>query len=138
MIPIVDFNNETTITRPRQDILIVMILQTWQNLIDAIIEYESYTSKGTEGTIHKIKSQAMGLVILIRTTFSKSITLDKKSPYKDIEDFTKKLRSENDTEVFEAINYLEAFLYSKGVLKWDSKEVFDKTNVFESNRRFLG
>ena len=138
----VDFNNDTTITRPRQDIMTFMILQKWQDTIESIQKYNSDISKGREPTLTQISSNGIALLILIRSSITAGITKSKtKTPnftYNNITELERDLTSELDQEVFKAINFIEEFLYQKGVTKWDNRDKVDRTDIFESNKKALG
>jgi hypothetical protein len=114
-----------------------MILQRYQNLLDSVAEYFIVDSKGDYPSLHGLKSNLMSLIMLIRTPLIKGLSGDKDSPYKSFIALKDSIMRGDDDEVFVAIEYVESFLYSKGVTKWDTKKIVDVTNMFETNSEIL-
>ena len=136
----VDFNNETTMTRPRKDVLNFMILQGVQDIMAAYDIYMEKKIKGYESGLPELKAKILTLTnLLLKSSLEKEMKKQKvKGRYTSIEEFRKAIIESDDNEIIEIINYLEGFLYQKDVTKWDTKEVYDRTDIMAMNRRILG
>lgn len=129
-----DFANETTMTRPRKDVVNFMILDTLQKTLEAYQAWEdSEESPFKERTF---KSRLLQLTALIATPLTKKLQSEK--PSKTLTEFRKEIKEANYEQTYPLLDYLEKFLYEKDVTKWDTKEQWDRTNILESNRRTHG
>jgi hypothetical protein len=128
----VDFNEATTMTRPRKDIVNFMILQTLQDTLDSYQLWEE--NKDQPSKEKKLKSNLLKLVTLIRTPLEVRLKKDKK----EIKDFRKEIEEANETTIYILIDLIEQFLYDKDVTKWDTKESVDRKDVWGSKQRYLG
>jgi hypothetical protein len=128
----VDFNEPTTMTRPRRDIVNLMILQTLQDTLDSYQVWEE--NKDQPGRERKFKSNLLKIVALIRTPLAKKLKEEKTT----IKEFRKEIEKANEEKLYEIYDILENFLYDKDVTKWDSKELVDRKDVWGSKQKYLG
>lgn len=125
----VDFNQDSTMTKPRKDIVNFMILQTLQDIIIKQIAWE--TTQNKEGIeFRELKAQLKGILTLITKPISKGIT---QTEYKTIEQLRETITQARPEEIYPIIDYITNFLYDKDVTKWDTKEPHDRTNIIEMN-----
>jgi hypothetical protein len=134
----VNFNESTTMTRPRKDIVNIMILQQLQDILEAIEFLEMKDSKDRSIGLPELKSRLLSLLTLIRTPLDRQLKKDKKPLVKELRKEIYNLEYENKDELYNIIDYIEGFLYDKDVTKWDSKEHEDRTDIFSMNKKVLG
>lgn len=128
----VDFNEATTMTRPRRDIVNFMILQTLQDTLDSYQVWEE--NKDQPGRERKFKSNLLKIVALIKTPLEKKL----KEKDKTVNDLRKDIEKADEKKLYEVYDLLENFLYDKDVTKWDTKEQVDRKDVWGSKQRYLG
>lgn len=128
----VDFNEATTMTRPRRDIVNLMILQILQDTLDSYQAWEE--NKEQPSKERKLKSNLLKLVTLIRTPLEKKL----KEENRTIETFRQEVETGNEKAIYTLLDYIEQFLYDKDVTKWDTKESVDRKDVWGSKQRYLG
>ena len=68
----------------------------------------------------------------------KAIETEKTKTYNNYKEILQDIESENEEQIIHAWHYIDELLYSKGITKGDTREVFDKEDIWESNRRTLG
>jgi hypothetical protein len=134
----VNFNESTTMTRPRKDIVNIMILQELQDILEAITYWELKEGKDRDAGLPELKSKLLSLIILIRTPLERQLTKEKKGTIKELRETIYNIDYENKEELYNIIDYIEQFLYTKDVTKWDTKEQTDRTNIHEMNKKILG
>lgn len=134
MIKRVDFNSETTMTRPRKDVVNFMILDTLQKALETYQTWENHDN--SESREQELKSRLLQLTMLIRTPLAKKLETDQ--PPRTIAQFRNEIKEAQNDDLYPLIDYLEEFLYDKDVTKWDTKEHWDRSNILESNRRIHG
>jgi hypothetical protein len=130
----IDFANETTMTRPRKDIVNFMILDTLQKTLEAYQTWEELNDSQTR--IRELKSRLLQLTTLIISPLNKQLQTEK--PKRTITQFRTQIKDAQQEELYPLLDYLQQFLYDKDVTKWDTKEQWDRTNILESNRRTHG
>lgn len=134
----VNFNDETTMTRPRKDIVNIMILQELQDILEAITFLEMKDDKDRSQGLPELKSKLLSLITLIRTPLETKLQKDKKGTIKELRQAIYSLTYNDKEELYNIIDYIEEFLYNKDVTKWDTKEVYDRTDILDMNKRVLG
>lgn len=138
MINLVNFNDETTMTRPRRDVVNFMILQQLQDLLDIYGKWEIEQEKGTDKVTVELKSQILKMIMLIKTPLDVRMKKDKDSIYIDVNHLREILMSAKSNEIIKIIEYIEQFLYEKDVTKWDTKEAVDRKDIWRTKQRYLG
>lgn len=134
----VNFNDDTTMTRPRKDIVNIMILQELQNLLEAITYFEMRKGKDRENGLPELKSTLLSIITLIRTPLEAKLEKDKKGTIKELRQTIYDIDYDHTEELYEIIDYVEKFLYTKDVTKWDTKEQQDRTDILQMNSKVLG
>jgi hypothetical protein len=138
VINIVNFSDSTTMTRPRKDIVNIMILQQLQDILEALEFLEMKGDKDRDNGLPELKSRLLSLVALIRTPLERQLTKDKKGTITDLRKEIYSVTYEDKEKIYIMLDYIEEFLYNKDVTKWDSKEQTDRTDLLEMNRSVLG
>ena len=125
-------------TRPRKDIVNIMILQQLQYILEAISLYELKEDKERTSGLSELKSMLLSLITLIRTPLERQLKKDKKPGIKELRLAIYNIEYGDKEELYNIIDYIEQFLYDKDVTKWDTKEQADRTDINEMNKRILG
>jgi len=134
----VNFNDQTTMTRPRKDIVNIMILQQLQDILESIEYLEMKDEKDRDTGLPELKSRILALLTLIRTPLERQLEKEKKGTIKDLRKRIYEITYDEKEELYTIIDYIEKFLYDKDVTKWDTKEQYDRTDILDMNRRILG
>jgi len=139
----VDFSDQTTMTRPPKEIVNLMILQRLQDVIQSVEYFELKNGKDRDQGLPELKSQILSLIALIRTPLEKRLKEDKQNNLnvKDIIELRKliyELSYDRKEEVYIIVDYIEQFLYDKDVTKWDTKEKQDRKDVWNTKQKYLG
>jgi len=122
-----DFNNETTITRPRTELLHFMILEARYNLIMHFRKHQVVSSKFQKDNLPEIKASLIEVYNFLFVSMAHSET-----------EFLKKI---NEIEESKDVNDLrkifmefEKFMYMKKVTKFDNWVIYDSTNPESVNK----
>ena len=124
----VDFNNESTITRTPKDILEILIIEKRTYFIDAFEKYNKDRSNNIKASIAVIKSRLFSLFLEIRPSLKKH--LDKK----EFEELEGLLESKESKGLLDAFDIMSEFLYSKKLIMWDSMKQYDPSSAEEENK----
>ena len=129
----VDFNNETTITRPASDILKVTMLQRRYDAINAIAWFDGRKKANLElgeGGLSKVYEPLSAL-------FTDSKQMMKARMKKEEYDYLCLTLKKPDLtflemkEIFDLIDYQ---LYDVGLTKYDTGKRYDSTDIEEENK----
>lgn len=135
MINIVNFNNETTITRPKQDIVTQGILERRQELLDALRDYKKVNIK------RNTQSRASPIFLGCLYSFIQEIEpmLDnewikiKNNPFHSIEDIYAIVENNPEEDVLKVWKFINKFLYTKGIIKTDTRKDLDRADILLMN-----
>ena len=128
----VDFNNETTITRPATDILKMTILQRRYETINALGWYAEKEESGHAQSLgtSKVRSSLLQLFYDCRSMLKNRMKADSFAAMeKNI--LENNVDSQTILELFELI---DTELYSVGLTKFDTGRVYDSTSVEAENK----
>lgn len=126
----VDFNNETTVTRAFDEIVKVVILQ---RRYEAINELETIYKKKysrVQRDLSVLKSKIYSLYIEIKPLIER-----KHKGFKAFQEQINELQNKNEDELAEVLNTLNDILDDSGLTKIDNIIKYDRTNILEANRR---
>jgi hypothetical protein len=132
----VNFNNETTITRPRQDIVNTEILERRQEVLNELREYKKRDiKKGTSTTYASpiFLGCLYTLVQDIEPMLEKDWDKIKNNPFKDIEDIYAIIETSGEDKVIKVWRFINKFLYVKGITKTDTREILDRSDILLMN-----
>lgn len=124
----VNFNNDTTITRPRQDIVNFIILQRRQECIDKLREYtKNILQTDTENPLIEAEFRAYlyALAVEVYEMLRKETPNSKNSKYNNSEQVINDILFGGHNALMEAFKFVEALLYAKGLTKSDIRDVTD-------------
>ena len=132
---------QTVASRPDKWTLNQYLLDLWfKDLLPALGLWEQQKDRGQpDKGFRELKSIMKTIVWAIKSSLDKELESEKQSEtsIKLINNLTDAAPEEPE-EIYKVLERLETFLYKKGVLKWDAKEVQDRTKVWEMNRKFQG
>jgi len=125
----VDFNNNNTVATAPKELLNILIIEHYYYLIDAFEKYDKLEFMGADAPKEIVKSKLYALFRLQKKALEDSL-----KP----EDFQilKNIRNKDEyIDLETAFDILNAWLYTKGLIKVDDRELYDFTDPFEENRR---
>jgi len=128
----VNFNNETTITRPRQDIVNFVILQRRQDCIDKLRDYTQSVLQREDEDIAKeseFRANLYALAIEILDMLEKELIKAKdnegKLIYESADELLIQILEGEKQQLMKAFRIISKLLYVKGLTKSDMKDVTD-------------
>ena len=127
----------TVASRPDKWTLNQYLLDLWfKELLPSLGQWEQYKDKNQpERGIRELKAIMKTILWAIKSSLDTERKNEEKKTIQIIQDLTE---AQTEEEVYRTLEILETFLYKKGVLKWDAKEVYDRTKVWQMNQRFQG
>jgi len=132
----VDFNNETTITRPAIDIERVIVLQRRHDTIEAFEGYNKLILSGAQASDHNFRSRVMSLYIELEASLERHYPEKNKDPeipsYKDLHKWISKDSSSED--LLKGFRFINKFLDKIKLTRLDTQRVYDSTRVETENR----
>lgn len=131
----VDFNNSTIVGKSRTDIVNIIIIQRWSDAIDAIRLFYERKVKGYDKGMVEFQAEMASLYYQIQDIIVNELPKEKEKVYKHQIDILRDIESGDEERVFKAWNYMSRLLYIKGITKIDKKELYDRTRIFDANRR---
>lgn len=137
----VNFQNETTITRPRADVVVFTILERRQDVLNAYKTYKEIGLKAGNSDPRKLGVFQASLIVLaeeIRPMLIDSIKTDIDKEYASYQDIKNDIEGVNEDDVIKAWHYIDSLLYSKKFTQADGREIKDRHDIWGNNRRVLG
>jgi hypothetical protein len=135
------FDPSTMVSKSDKWILNQAILNIWFNqLLPAMQKWEEEKLRGNyDRELNALRSTITTILFSIRSSLDKDFLKNRKEPYNNTRNIIKFLgQTEEENDIYDIIDLIESFLYAKGLTKWDSKEVQDRTEVWKQNQRFQG
>ena len=129
----VDFNAEQTISTPPIDILKVMILQRYDDVLNSISSYYKYNDSGVQAPSYVISARIRTLLYTLKPALDRWINPDTgKLTTKDME---KILDNEDSTieDLFKVFNELCWWLDEKKITRLDNLKVLKDMNPETEN-----
>lgn len=123
----VDFNNDSTITRSAKDILAVLIIEKRTYVIDAIEQYIKDKSRGIHPSISIVKARLHSFYIEILPSIAKSYNDDEHKKLYAL------ITSTNIEDLIKGFNELSNYLYVKKLIMWDSMRQYDPSSAEQEN-----
>jgi hypothetical protein len=125
----VDFNNDTTVGTPPQDLVKILILQARENTHDALEDYHKKMSNGMD----------IGTGILRARLYTWLLKLQAMLKRKDnvkLNDLLKKIDNGNYDNLIEVIAELEDILDKCRLTMIDTRQFYDKIDIEAENTQY--
>ena len=130
------YKPDTTATRPDKWLLNQSLLNIWFNrLLPTLNQWEIKKEKGQDTGLPELKSIITMTYWSIKSSYDKDAIKNKQPTVREI--ISKLKTTDEEEDIYNTIAQLEKFLYEKGVIKWDTKEVYDRTDIIAMNRKNL-
>lgn len=123
----VNFNNETTITRAPKNILEILIIEKRKYFLDALEQYYKDKFNNIQVSNSIIRARLITLFLDIKTSFSRS-----RKP-EEAQELQELVYSKSTDDLLEAFDKINLFLDNKKLLQWDSMRTYDPGSVEEEN-----
>ena len=122
----VDFNNETTISRPADEIVKILILERRQHVFDMLEFHDKKSGVGVDVDIAIVRSRVWALFLQIRATYKRH----KPDEYKRLYALCRGRKIE---ELIRAVEDIDDFLDDLQLTRFDNKVKLGG-NIIERNR----
>jgi hypothetical protein len=130
----VNFNNETTITRPKQDIVTQGILERRQAVLNELTIYKTRDIKtGRTLSLSNFSGNLFSLLQEIEPMLDNAWDTIKQNPYKQIDDMYIFIENNKEEEVIAVFRFINKFLYTKGIIKTDTRKDLDRADILLMN-----
>ena len=141
MIPFKPFNIENVAIPPHL-VLKLLLVEAHDSIINAIEDYYKQISRGNGQGVEHIKSRLISYFFRVKSSLyaneSKRVKkLERENlPIKyNVEQIQEELLTTEDINVLLSIfDYINSFLYNKGVLKFETTIKYDETDAEQSNQ----
>jgi len=128
----VDFNNETTITTSPKNILSIVAIQNWVNIIEAMEKYYTNSFLDVDMDINYIQARILTLYLQFKPSF---LNFYKKQPLiLELFDKLSEEKAKDFKQILEAFDYINLFLYEKKITRLDDSKTYDATDPFAENK----
>lgn len=124
----VDFNNETTITRPASDIVRVLILQRRSDLFDAFETIIKAQNQGVKRDLSLVKARLFTLYLELEAWLKRALK------EKEFIEFHHLISSNNHDDILKAISIINIMLDKIRLIRIDTRQQYDSTRVEIENR----
>jgi len=139
----VDFNSEGTVTTPPSDVLKILILEKRESALEAINLFQVKVFNGRNPRQNYIRASLYALWCELQAMLYNSVATKEKVLIKGAKEVltNKKLKEvldciEQDSKDWKkALEFINAYLYGKGLIKVDSRQHYDKSRVSAINRQ---
>jgi hypothetical protein len=137
----VDFNSEGTVTTAPADVLKILILEKREYVMEALNNYNVVKFRNMNAKNNYIKAGILTLWFELKAMLLNSVTKREKMSIDNREEVLtkelldsvyKKIDSDKWSEAFE---FLNSYLYMKGLTKVDTRSHYDKSRVSAINRQ---
>jgi len=128
----VDFNNEGTISRPPKDIVALIIIEKHYNFLEADEYYSNRTLSGIAERLSSCRSRLRNLFLTCHAMLKRRLTPEQ---YEQLNHVCKDLKHDADApEIMKCFIIIHDQLDKLGLLKLDTRPVYDSTDIEASNK----
>lgn len=119
----------TTVTAPPGDLVKIIILQRHYDLMDSIESYMRFHNRGGGVPIYEIRARLHTLWMHLEGALLREAENNKE----DFEAAEKLLRSDKIDDLLRVVRYLNKWLDTKKLTRFDTRDFFDRTRPELSN-----
>lgn len=123
----VDYNNETTVTRPAADVARIQILERRANVIEAFEFYQKKDANGIHMDLGVIQSRLYGLFLELQAALKRRET----TGYGKV---LNQVKGRKYDDLLEAFLFINEYLDKINLTKIDTNRTYDSTLVAEEDR----
>ena len=128
----VDFNQGETITTAPKDLLKVMILERWNNCIEALESYDRRVGKGFQSDTYELIARLRALYNILSSAMKKDLPA---KDFKAVKDLT---TIEDYNSLLKLYSNLSDWLFDKQLIDVFTGKKYDSTKVeIENNNKGL-
>lgn len=121
----VNFNNETTVTKAKSEILVMIIIELRHYVLQALEQHNENKYRNINVmTDHTVKSRIMTLYYMIRASMKDDI----RDNNKEYTDFKTNIKSNDFDKLISAFEYMEEYLHKNDIINFTSKKNYDPSN----------
>ena len=125
----VNFNNESTVSTSAANIVKILVLQRRADLIEALEGYKKQAYKGLEVDIAPVRARLFSLFIELQGSLKRQLKSEA-----DYIELKRKVESDNEEEMLEAIYYFNEYLDKMRLTRIDTKETYDSGSLESENK----
>jgi hypothetical protein len=128
----VNFENDQTIATAPKQVVNMIVIEHYYNLLSAREHYDELKLQGSPGNIAKLRSRLITLILSQYNAFKRSFGDDPET-WKKLTELLNTKKNKDETEVYEIIFLVLEWLDEKQLIRLDDKIKRDYTNVWEDN-----
>lgn len=131
-----DFQNETLTSKPLKEIINATVIFRREETIDKYREYklELLNDNDNDRLLSKFSAWVSALFEQSRSMLIDEWENIKQNPYHTIEEIELDLASQDSKLVMTAYRFIDQFLYSKGLIKTDTRENITTRSIIKRNK----
>lgn len=127
----VDFNNDTTITRNARDILEILIIEKRTYFIDALEEYHKLKYNGRVASLDYVRSRLYSFYLELKPSLENEFNNKPDTILTKVDEL---ITSKDYDNIIKCFELLSNYIYSKNLIKWDSMKTYNRQSIEEENK----
>jgi len=129
----VNFENDQTVATAPKQIVNMIVIENYYNLISALEKFEETKMNNSPGNLARLRSRLIALVIGQFSAFKRHFEKDNLNDWKKISEAVDTNIKKTEEEIKEVIFLVIDWLDQKQLIRLDDRIKRDYTNIWEDN-----
>jgi len=128
----VNFENDQTVATAPKQVVNMIVIENYYNLISALEKFEETKLQGSPGNLARLRSRLIALVIGQFSAFKRHFEKDEET-WNKIKEVVNTTNKKTEEEIKEVIFLIIEWLDEKQLIRLDDRIKRDYTNIWEDN-----
>jgi hypothetical protein len=128
----VNFENDQTVATAPKQVVNMIVIENYYNLISALEKFEETKLQGSPGNLARLRSRLIALVIGQFSAFKRHFEKDTET-WTKIKEAVNTTNKKTEEEIKEVIFLVVEWLDEKQLIRLDDRIKRDYTNIWEDN-----
>jgi len=128
----VNFENDQTVATAPKQVVNMIVIENYYNLISALEKFEETKLQGSPGNLARLRSRLIALVIGQFSAFKRHFEKDEET-WNKIKEAVNTTNKKTEEEIKEVIFLVIEWLDEKQLIRLDDRIKRDYTNIWEDN-----
>jgi hypothetical protein len=128
----VDFNNEQTIATAPKQVVNMIIIEHYYNLLEAREKYDELVLQGSPGNLARLRSRLITIITAQYSAFKRTYEKDEET-WTKIKSLLNNKHEKTEEEIYEILILAIEWLDAKRLIRVDDRAERDFTNIQEDN-----
>jgi len=129
----VNFENDQTIAVAPKQVVNMIVIEHYYNLLSAREYYDELKIQGSQGNLAKIRSRLITLILSQYKAFKRSFEKENPEIWIKITELINTKNKKDETEIYDLMLIVLEWLDEKQLIRLDDKIKRDYTNIWEDN-----